>query len=63
MERLREETKGRDRRRDGGKDIEERDRRTKIQKGKRSGEKEDIDSGDRQKSIDRGKETQGKTQR
>jgi hypothetical protein len=39
MDRLREETKRRDR----GKDIEERDKRTKIQRGKRSGEKEDID--------------------
>jgi hypothetical protein len=63
MERLREETKGRDRGRDGGKDIEERDRRTKIQRGKISGEKEDIDRGERQKSIDREKETQGKRQR
>jgi hypothetical protein len=34
MERLREDAKGRDRRRDGGKDIEERDRRTKIQRGR-----------------------------
>jgi hypothetical protein len=63
MERLREDAKGRDRRRDGGKDIEEKDRRTKIQRGKRSGEKEDIDSAERQKSMDRGKETQGKRQR
>jgi hypothetical protein len=63
MERLREETKGRDRRRNGGKYIEERDRRTKIQRGKRSGEKDDIDRGERQKSIDREKETKGKRQR
>jgi hypothetical protein len=40
MERLRGETKGRDRRRDGGKDTEERGRRPKIQRGKRAGEKD-----------------------
>ncbi len=35
----RAETKGRDRMIDGGKDTEERDRRPKIQRGKRDGEK------------------------
>jgi hypothetical protein len=43
MGRLREETKGRDRRRDGGETeekIQKRDRRTNIQRGKRSEEKE-----------------------
>ncbi len=40
MERPRGETKGRDRRRDGGKNTEEKDGRPKIQRGKRAGEKD-----------------------
>jgi hypothetical protein len=41
MERPREETKGRDRRGDGiKKNTQERDRRPKIQRGKRGGEKD-----------------------
>jgi hypothetical protein len=39
MERSRAETKGIDRMIDGGKDREERDRRPKIQRGKRDGKK------------------------
>ncbi len=39
MERPRGETKGRDSRRDGGKYTEERDKRPKIQRGKRGRER------------------------
>jgi hypothetical protein len=40
MKRPREEKKGRDRRRDRGKDAKDQDGRRKIQRGKRAGQKD-----------------------